>query len=263
MNVVGSSLPKALSLYEALYMEQCFIKPSLWIVIYEWCHQDQWPGRGGGGSLSSVLSQALLVYSIMDKKMGWGKVPQKIWPRKSHRMETSSKHSVTLYREHILVMFPHFLHLVNGDSHRGFTRSWRKPLVKVPCHFTEDQYISWIFLSKRVVSIVIVLKAVNGQELFSKWNMFNGMINKMLLTISNTHKSTDGSLKRQRKFYIILIIHISSCISGSATCIEDIYNVANWTRRLCRLVRFVKHCECLKSCCTAANAWRISVLLVL
>ena len=24
----------------------------------------------------------------------------------------------------------------------------------------------------------------------------------------------------------ILIIHISSCISGSATCIEDIYNVA-------------------------------------
>ena len=31
----------------------------------------------------------------------------------------------------------------------------------------------------------------------------------------------------------ILIIHISSCISGSATCIEDIYNVANRTRQLC------------------------------
>ena len=59
---------------------------------------------------------------------------------------------------------------------------------------------------------------------------------------------------------IILIIHISSCISGSATCIEDIYNVANRTRRLCRQVRFAKHCECPKSSCTATNAWRISII---
>ena len=53
---------------------------------------------------------------------------------------------------------------------------------------------------------------------------------------------------------IILIIHISSCISGSATCIEDIYNVANRTRRLCRRVRFAIQCECPKSSCTATNA---------
>ena len=52
----------------------------------------------------------------------------------------------------------------------------------------------------------------------------------------------------------ILIIHVSECISGSATCIENIYNVANQTRRPCRRVRFAKHCECPKSCCTAANA---------
>ena len=29
--------------------------------------------------------------------------------------------------------------------------------------------------------------------------------------------------------YVILIIHASECISGSATCIEDIYNDANRT----------------------------------
>ena len=45
---------------------------------------------------------------------------------------------------------------------------------------------------------------------------------------------------------IILIIHVSECISGSATCIEDIYNVANRTRRLCKTLwmsEIMLHCR--------------------
>ena len=33
------------------------------------------------------------------------------------------------------------------------------------------------------------------------------------------------------EFNVILIIHAAECISGSATCIEDIYNDANRTSR--------------------------------
>ena len=86
---------------------------------------------------------------------------------------------------------------------------------------------------------------------------------KTLLQIFKDNFACPSSLYSFGGFFtpdIILIIHVSSCISGSATCIEDIYNVANRTRRLCCRVRFAKHCECPKSCCTAANKCIISFI---
>ena len=43
------------------------------------------------------------------------------------------------------------------------------------------------------------------------------------------------TLYESASWIITLIIHVSECISGSATCIEDIYNDANRTRQLCTI----------------------------
>ena len=57
--------------------------------------------------------------------------------------------------------------------------------------------------------------------------------------------------------FSVLIIHIYEFINGRITCIEDMCNVANRTRQLCRRVQFAKQCRCPKSSCTVTNAQRI------
>ena len=78
------------------------------------------------------------------------------------------------------------------------------------------------------------------------WRHMHMVYNSILHTCKKRTVNRRGHLKRKgkeswplrsqyNKLYkpdIILIIHVSECISGSATCIEDIYNDANRTRRL-------------------------------
>ena len=48
------------------------------------------------------------------------------------------------------------------------------------------------------------------------------------------------TIKNSNSVFIIVIIHTSKCISSRITCIEDICNAVNRTRRLCSQVRFAK-----------------------
>ena len=106
-----------------------------------------------------------------------------------------------------------------------------------------------------VESAFEIINAKNSYRNIKLWTNSRGEMHKMCIS-PNQCKNMGHVLLTERTHICkcILIIHVSECISGSATCIEDIYNVANRTRRLCRRVWFAKHCECPKSCCTAANA---------
>ena len=169
----------------------------------------------------------------------------------------------------------------NTEAYRGFTRLGTVKLNHISS-------IPWQVRAlqrppagvRMVIDAICIMKGVKpkkvagdkpGSKVDDYWDAGKGLLQdpgkflEGLFTYDkvNLRMETCSFMANEIAVCSIQIIHISSCISGSATCIEDIYSVANRTRWLCRRVRFANHCQCPKSSCTATNAWRISVLLVL